>query len=645
MCGIAGYFGLNDPVLLSAMAARIAHRGPDGEGFWLDTDNGVGLAHRRLAIVDQTAAASQPMASCSGRYKVIFNGEIYNFREIAKELSASGYIFNRNSDTAVLGPLYDQMGAEMLSRIEGIFVFAIWDASKRELFVARDAFGVKPLYFARPGGGLLFASELKALLAYAGIDKTIDVEAIADYLVHLWSPGRRTPLRGVSKLLPGHYLRVGSAEFEDVEWYRPASNAPGNYRGADAKMLASETGRLFDAAVSSQCMSDVPIGAFLSGGVDSSAIVASMVAGGNAPTRTYSIGFEGPRLADEGFGDDLVHARRLAINLGVPLSPIFVKEPTLEAIEVLVNTLDEPQADPAPLFVSAISQAARADGIKVLLSGTGGDDIFSGYRRHKAAALRARLGGAIRLLDSPQVEYVSRAFPAVARRRLEKLCYMFAGNDEEFLLRSFEFNPRAPALNVLSLSVRTSLVDEGELARANLDTIGRPLVDRILALEGRGFLPDHNLNYTDKASMAHGVEVRVPFLDRRLVDFAREIPWTLKTTWFDEKWIFKQSQANRLPREILDRAKTGFGAPVRHWIAGSMCAMIADLFSSRSFRERGLFDLPSVDRLLRDTVDGRRDGAYLVFAIVMVELWMRNFIDQSQSDIPESNLASSDPRR
>ncbi len=625
MCGIAGFLGLNDKPLLAEMARRIAHRGPDGEGLLHDELAQVGLAHRRLAIIDTSDAAQQPMASCDARYEVIFNGEIYNFKALGEELRAAGYVFNPNSDTAILGPLYDRFGAAMLSRLNGIFAFAIWDRRKLELFVARDLAGVKPLYYSRLAHGLLFASEIKALTAYAGLDRTIDPVAIHDYLVRLWSPGVRTPFAGVSNLPPGHFIRARLDSFEIGAWAAARPNAAPQQPSRRVGQRVADLARLFDQVVADQCLSDVPVGAFLSGGVDSSAIVASMVAGGHKPLQTYCVGFSGDKLADEGFSDDLEHARRVAASLQTPLTPIFVSPPSAQDIEDLVYCLDEPQADPAPLYVGAIARAARADGIKVLLSGAGGDDVFSGYRRHKAAALRARLGGAVRLL--PALAAASGFLGGPLRRRVEKLAYMYAGTDEQFLLRAFEFNQDAYALDVLGASVRESLRDRapGWLDQALEKSRDEPLVERMLDLEMHGFLPDHNLNYTDKAAMAHGVEVRVPFLDERMLAFARETPWRLKTCLTTEKWILKRAVAARLPAEILNRKKTGFGAPVRQWIAGPMRAMVEDILGSQSFRERGLFDSAGVSRLMADTLSGRRDGAYLVLAVVMIELWMRRF--------------------
>jgi asparagine synthase (glutamine-hydrolysing) len=639
MCGIAGYLGRLTPEILRGMAADIAHRGPDGEGIWADVAAGIGLAHRRLSIIDPTSAAAQPMASCGGRYQTIFNGEIYNFSFLGEELRRLGYSFNPNSDTAIIGPLYDLHGAAMLKKLSGIFAFALWDREKGELFVARDGFGVKPLYYTELlGGGVAFASELKALISVPGVDAGLDFKALSDYLTYLWSPGERTLLRKVRKLPPGHFLRADRSGFRIAHWHEQAASPIATAGRVNVRDLVSRLGELIDEVVGDQCLSDVPIGAFLSGGVDSSAVVASMVATGHAPQQTYCIGFDGEGMTGEGFDDDLVHAREVARRMGAPLTPVIVGPPTGDDLETLVYMLDEPEADPAALYVAAIAKAARADGVKVLLGGVGGDDVFSGYRRHKAAALRARtpkgMGQILRSLFAAAATI--RAGPL--RRRLAKLSYMLDGSDDAFLIKAFEFNPRAAAIECLSGDVRAQLTEgavgwlEAQCGRSK----GRPLVERMLDLEMRGFLPDHNLNYTDKAGMAHGVEVRVPLLDQRLVDFASAVPWRLKTTLTDEKWIFKQAVAARLPRSVLTRKKTGFGAPVRSWVAGRLQNVIEDTIHSRSFRDRGLFDLVAVKRLLNETIEGRRDGAYLILAIILVELWLRRFVDRKE---PSSRIA------
>lgn len=632
MCGIAGYLGFHGERLLEDMSRRIAHRGPDGSGEWHDGEAMVGLAHRRLSIIDTSPAAAQPMLGCNSRYVVVFNGEIYNFRELGKELRANGYHFNPNSDTAIIAPLYDLKGEAMLQCLEGMFCFALWDRERRELFIARDAFGVKPLYYANISQGLIFASELKALIACRTLDRAIDVGAIRDYLIHLWSPGQRTPLRSVSKLPPGHSIRARGGALHVTEWrLRPAPIFDSGR--VDRRACIQELGALFDRVVADHCVSDVPVGAFLSGGVDSSAIVAAMIGSGNAPRRAYCIGFAGRGLVDEGFSDDLGYAREVAHQLGVPLTALMVDPPTLSDMEALVYTLDEPEADPAPLYVGAIAEAAQADGVKVLLSGAGGDDIFTGYRRHRAAALRARIGVGARLMLGCIPQSVARFIGPIERRRLDKLRYMFAGSDDDFLIRAFEFNPLENVSFCLGADVRRELdAPPSEWLRRALEgTTHWPLVERMLDLELHGFLPDHNLNYTDRASMAHGVEVRVPFLDSRLFSHARRIPWRMKVRFLSEKWALKQAVSGPLPAAVLKRRKTGFGAPIRSWLVNPMNEMVEDLLASRAFRERGLFDSAAVRATYDDVRAGRGDNAYLVLGIMMTELWMRRFIDEARS--------------
>lgn len=625
MCGIAGMLGAPSRRDLEALAAALAHRGPDGEGIFHDPGAGIGLVHRRLAIIDPTAAAAQPMASCGGRYTIVFNGEIYNYRALAAELAGQGYALNKDSDTAVIAPLYDRHGLDCLARLDGIFAFALWDARERELIVARDALGVKPLYYTARDGRLAFASELKALLGVLGSDRRLDQAAVIDYLVRLWAPGDRTPLAAVRKLPPGQVIRVRAGCISLVRWYAPPIGRA--RRGGDTEALKAEVRDTLAGVVRDQCVSDVPIGAFLSGGIDSSAIVHAMAAADHRPKQTYCIAFAGPSLEDEGFGDDLSHARLMARRVGVPLTEITVDQPEVEALERLAWMLDEPEADPAALYVAAIAAAARADGIEVLLGGTGGDDIFSGYRRHKAAALRARLGHLAAAVPLRWMAGLGRGGPLA--RRLEKLGYLLDGSDEDFLLRAFEFNRRAAALACLSADVSGEAGGHDDRLRDALrESRGAPLLERMLHLELSGFLPDHNLNYTDKASMAHGVEVRVPFLAPRLVELASRIPWQLKTRGLAEKWILKAAVADWLPPEIIKRRKTGFGAPVRVWLRrGRLREAAHDLLASRRMRERGIYNPAAIDALLRDTMSGRRDGAYLVLALMMLELWLRQFVD------------------
>lgn len=622
MCGIAGLLGQPSPERLKAMADAIAHRGPDGEGTWCDAEAGIGLAHRRLAIIDLSDAASQPMAAVEGRYQVVFNGEIYNFKELAAELRAKGYRFNPHSDTAILAPLYDSEGPAMLARLNGIFAFAIWDSRERTLFLSRDHVGAKPLYYAHTPLGLAFASELKALLTIPGLDRTLDESAIADYLGKLWCPGEGTPFRAVRKLPPHHYMLVTRGNVR-VEAF-PSGFGQSPVIPANAAEAADALSTLLRRVVADQCIADVPVGAFLSGGVDSTALVAAMVASGNRPAATYCIGFDGPGMEDEGFGDDLAYAQVAAHALDVPLTPMMMSAPSADDFTRLAYTLDEPQADPAPLFVEAISKQARADGVPVLLSGAGGDDLFSGYRRHVAAKLRTLAGPLSGLVYLAPTVAQGSAFG----RKYARLKGLMGGSDEAFLRACFEFN--AQKLVSTCLSGDTRLVaaqrpNEWWLSAVRAGEGTSSLVDRVVGLERLGFLPDHNLNYTDKASMAHGVEVRVPFLDPRVVAFADQLPTNWKVHGLEPKWLLKRAVERHVPREIVARKKTGFGGPVRHWVAGQLESLIGDIISSRSFRERGLFDPSGVENVWHLTRVGTVDGSYLLLAIVMTELWLGQF--------------------
>jgi len=627
MCGIGGYFGRFERTLAVDMTQRLAHRGPDGSGHWYDDTAGVALGHRRLAIIDLSNAAAQPMSGVDGRYQVVFNGEIYNFREHARELCAAGYRFNRHSDTAVLAPLFDRFGPAMLDRLSGMFAFALWDSERRRLFLARDHYGIKPLYYAETPRGFVFASEIKALLDVPGLDRALDHEALASYLTYQWCPGRLTPLRGVRKLPPGHYLEVDATGMREVRWHAAPIGRTQEFDRRPEADLTAELRALLDDAVAEQSISDVDIGVFLSGGVDSSAVAASLVRRKIPVANSYCISFRGPSMAAEGFGNDVDFARDLAHSWGIPFTEVVAEEPTLADFETMAFDLDEPHGDIAPLLVQQISRQARADGIKVLMSGTGGDDVFTGYRRHRIAWLLDRfpyLGRPLGLA-ARCATYAARG---ILRNRLDKLAYMTSAPREVVLRRMFEFNQPGDIAAVAGPALR----DHAPHSSAWLDdglgeTAGAPMVERALAGEFLGFLPDHNLAYTDKAAMAEAVEVRVPLLDLRLVDFASRLDPRLKMPRGEPKGFFKEAMSDRLPRAVLDRTKTGFGAPVRHWLAGGLRSPFLDVIRSRAFRERGLFAPGAAEALLHASVAGESDAAYLLLTIVMIELWCRRFVD------------------
>ncbi|MFZ2586942.1 MAG: asparagine synthase (glutamine-hydrolyzing) [Alphaproteobacteria bacterium] len=642
MCGIAGLLGTFTKPHATALGAALAHRGPDGAGVWRDAAAGMQLVHRRLSIIDTSTAASQPMESADGRYVVVFNGEIYNFKKIVEYLQKNTkYKFNPNSDTAVLAPLFDLEGPAMLERLEGMFALAIWDKHERQLFVARDHAGIKPLYYAETPQGLAFASELKALRPVLA-DWSLDTHAMAEYLTFLWTPGERTMLSGVKKLRPGHFMLAafddGVLTTETHRWYMPpqAPLVEGKPQ-YDTTKTPAHLLKLLDAVVAEQCTSDVPVGAFLSGGVDSSAIVASMVATGNRPSNTYCIGFEGAGMAAEGFEDDMAFATSVATHLKVPFTPLVVEmEPLLERLPSLPFMLDEPTADPAPLVVPDIAARAKADGIKVLLGGAGGDDVFSGYRRHQTARLRETLNrhcersAAISQGISVLCKMVARVSGAATSRRLTRLADLLRGDDERFLLHAFTTNSQPDAARLLRHGERSVAISwNNALTSARDESHGQSLLNRLLYIELFGFLPDHNLNYNDKAAMLAGVEGRVPLTDRRLLDFMADVPPTAKLTgggWTSlhqtaPKAFFKSAVSTRLPHEVLSRSKAGFGAPIRQWLTtGKGSAMMEDaLFGSAFAKEH--FHQPALQAFWKATCDGHIDGTYTALAAANMVWW------------------------
>lgn len=630
MCGIAGLLGSADRKLLARLDEGIAHRGPDGQGVWLDEKARVGFAHRRLSIIDLSNAAAQPMESRDGRYVTVFNGEIFNYRALGGMLAAKGYEFNTASDTAVLAPLYDLKGSDMLHDLEGMFAFAIWDRHRRRLFLARDHTGVKPLYYSLSREHLAFASELKAICRLS-TSITLDKDGLKEYLTFLWTPGERTLVQQIRKLRPGHCLMAefresGGLHIEITRWYRPPQ-APlvGGRPIYDRSRTPEGLLDLLDDVVRGQCTSDVPIGAFLSGGVDSSAVVASMVATGNRPTRVYCTDTLRRGASSEGFDEDYPFAKLVAQHLNVPLTRVVLDEETiLDSLPGLPFLLDEPTADPSPLLVKAIAGQARADGIKVLLTGSGGDDIFSGYRRHVAARLRERFGAWPRIARAGSA--AAKFLPeGAARRRLGKLTGFIGHADvDAFLLGAFNQNSLPGALGLLKDGAEESAhrAFSNALIDGLEETRGQNILNRMLYLELCGFLPDHNHNFTDKACMIAGVEARVPLVDPRLIDFMSGVDPRFKLKGLEPKWFFKQAVAPRLPSQILTRRKVGFGAPIRRLCTTGRGRELIEgaLFSNSMVQE--CFDRKKLEGFWNETRNGRSDGLYLVLTIAMTGwLW------------------------
>ena len=573
------------------------------------------------------------MTSSDEKVVLVFNGEIYNYRELRVELEDKDFIFHGNSDTEVLLNLYLAEGEDMLHRLNGIFAFAMWDGRNKSLFIARDGLGVKPLYYSATSRGVAFASEIKGLLPMVPEARELDVVSLHRYLSFLWCPGEGTPLKAVRKLLPGEamVIREGKIERKWIWYQLPIIR--GLRSDLDEEASLAGTVSHLRQAVHRQMVADVPVGAFLSGGLDSSAVVA-FARELNPDIHCFTIEAAGGQ--EEGATDDLPYARRVAKHLGVPLDVVGIEAHRMAGdLERMVIQLDEPLADPAPLNVLYISQLAREQGMKVLLSGVGGDDLFTGYRRHQAiqaewlwswlpAFCRNGLDRAAASLDQ------RRAWA----RRLTKLFNGAGLEGDARLANYFAWARESDLLGLYSDGFREQL-GSAVAASPMLDFL-KPLpaeiqaLDRMLALEQRFFLTDHNLTYTDKMSMAAGVEVRVPFLDTELVEFAQRIPLHLKQRGHVGKWILKKAMKPYLPRDVIYRPKTGFGAPLRRWMRHDLRELLGDLLSTASLNKRGLFNPQAVQGLMAANDAGKVDANYTLFSLLCIEIWCRSFLDTSQ---------------
>jgi asparagine synthase (glutamine-hydrolysing) len=528
--------------------------------------------------------------------------------------------------------MYLEHGQETFSRLNGIFTVGIWDPRTAVLTIARDALGVKPLYFAESSRGIAFCSEIKGLLHLVPEARELDPAALHRYLTFLWCPGEGTPLKAVRKVLPGEALQISNGRIQRRwSWYQlPVFR--GVTQDLDEGQAIAGTAQAVRTAVHRQMVADVPVGAFLSGGLDSSAIVA-FAREIDPHLRCFTIEAAGGQEAGE--TDDLPYARRVAKHLGVPLECVRIDAARMASdLESMVAQLDEPLADPAPLNVLYISQLARQSGMKVLLSGAGGDDLFTGYRRHRAIQAE-RLwswlpSSALNMLERSTASLDQRRAPS---RRLAKLFRGAGLTGDRRIANYFAWASNDDLLALYSPAMREAVGCTDALAPM-IDFIA-PLprsvspVDRMLALEQRFFLPDHNLTYTDKMSMAVGVEVRVPFLDLELVDFAARIPARFKQRGAIGKWVFKRAMEPHLPNDVIYRPKSGFTAPLRRWMHNELRPLVGDLLSTESLRRRGIFDPVAVSALVEANLAGRVDANHTVLSLLCIEIWCRHFVDRA----------------
>ena len=638
MCGITGFYINNKSNDLDLVASSkdslklatkiISHRGPDDIGIFLDDNIPIGLGHTRLSIQDLSQLGHQPMSSKDAEVTIVFNGEIYNFKDLREELVIDGETFESDTDTEVILKLYLRDGEKMLSKLNGIFALAIWDQRTKLLFVARDNFGVKPLYYIENSNGFFFSSEIKSLVKYLNDDDLdLDHKSLDRYLSFLWCPGNGTPFSKIKKMNPGEFFIVKEGAIKKkTTWYSLPSHK--NKSTAKLSNLINKTAFFLRQAVHRQMISDVPVGAFLSGGLDSSSIVAFAK---EIDPKISCFTINSKDGAERGETDDLPYALEAAKFLDVPLEVISIDSKKMsDDLETMIYQLDEPLADPAALNVLYISEIAKRNNIKVMLSGSGGDDIFTGYRRHNAINaqkylekipknIRTALEGYSNRLDTnlPLFRKAAKFFNGFSLDGNERMVNYFKWSQRDDLFDLYNDEFKEHLNDSISESILLDFLNEN---RSDLDNL-----TKILLLEQRFFLTDHNLNYTDKMSMAEGVEVRVPFLDLDLVNFASMIPNKYKQRGRAGKWILKKAMEPYLPEDIIYRPKTGFGAPVRQWIQYELKDLVNDTLSRDRIKKRGLFNPDAIANIIKMNKEGKRDFSYTILSLLCIEIWCSKF--------------------
>lgn len=626
MCGISGILRRGNASLVLEDAIQ-SHRGPDDLGTYHDAGGRCTLNFRRLAIIDLSAAGHQPMSNEDGTVWLVFNGEIYNFADLRRELEQKGHTFRSRTDSEVLVHLWEEEGRAMVQRLNGMFAFCIWDERTGEAFLARDHAGIKPLYVAESDGGLAFASEAKVVASLPGVSREVDRVALRQFLTFLWVPGERTMWKGVRKLAPGSWMSWRDGVTTTGVWW-DWDQRPDHSR-SDADWIADLRGSLL-SVTARQIVSDVPVGALLSGGLDSSVIVAAMREVAPADRIRCYVSYS-PGEDHDGFAHDLPYARMVADRVGAELFEQPLDPGMAELLPLLVWHLDEPIADPAAVASYLLCRQARETGTVVLLSGQGADELYHGYRGHRAMRARGRVGGvptqAFRLASGIFETVVARSgLSATATpRRIGKLLRVLGASASEAVMQLADWG---------SATIRDELLVDregaGEAYDDYLDLFARSRgatdEDRWSYVMFKTFMPSLNLAYGDRSSMAVSLELRVPFLDRELVEQAGRMPSAVKSR-NGEKSVLAAAAADWLPEAVLRRPKTGFGAPLRAWLSGPLHARIREVLLSDRLAARGLFHRAGLEAVLHDLETGRRDVAYIVWAIFTFELWARTFLD------------------
>lgn len=628
MCGIIGIQG-NKYRNISKSIDLLKHRGPDDDGIYLNERNSLSLGQTRLSILDISNAGHQPMTHNATGVKIIFNGEIYNYLELKKNLIQDGFKFVSNTDTEVLISTYLKYGLDMFKKINGIFSFAIWDPRNESLLITRDKSGVKPLYYSNSDDNFIFSSEIKSMLPLIG-RKELNRNSLNKYLTYLYCPGNETPIKSIFKMNPADVFIIRGGKIVKKLNFNDKFSKAIKKSTLDFKEQVAQTQNKLRSAVHRQMISDVPLGAFLSGGLDSTAVVA-LAKEKNPDIQCFTIdsSLDNQNSKDN---DDLNYAKIASEKLDVSLNIVEVSPRQMaNDFERMIWHLDEPIADFSALNVLYISELARKNGMKVLLSGVGGDDIFTGYRRHQALNLEHLWSW----LPYKTRKFISRLSlnldnRSTTQRRISKVFANAHLSKNERLINYFSWINQEMIDSLYSDDFK----NEPKFSNANvpmLDFLGKldsnlSQMEKMLQLEQRFFLADHNLIYTDKMSMANGVEVRVPFLDNEFLDFVDQIPINFKIRRNKTKWIFKKSMEGIVPNEIIHRKKVGFGVPLRNWMEKDFSELMHSILSKNNLNKLGIFDPKKVSQLLIDNKSGKIDANYTILSIMAIETWCQRFL-------------------
>ncbi len=627
MCGIAGilHYANNEGVsfdMLHGMTRSIEHRGPDDEGFYLSPDHHCGLGHRRLSIID-LASGKQPISNAGATKHIVFNGEIYNYRELRDLLLRKGHSFSTKTDTEVILALYEEFGVQAFARLNGIFAVAIYDEQQRQLVLARDSFGVKPLYYADHGGSLAFGSEIKSVLHAELCSKELNLQALDTFLDYRFNPAPQTMFKGVEKLLPGHILLVRQGctpRLFPISESRPRTNL--HISEDEARF---EYTRLLRQAVQRQMMSDVPVGILLSGGVDSAIIARFMTDHAETAVRSYSIGFEG-----SGDFNELNEARQSAELLGTSHNELSItRTQYLEFFEKSFYFLEEPIAMSTIPAMFYVSQLASRD-VKVVLAGQGADEPLAGYPRYRGEKFLSDYGW---LLNKLPLQKMASLLPR--NERVKRLAYSTAFRSELERFRAIHtiFHPDLKK-RILKSELNDAISSAPDQSMDRLYALSSDLNDslsRLLYIDTRHNLADNLLLFNDKMSMANSIEMRVPFLDHELVAFLETLPSSLKIRGSMQKYLHKKACEAVLPSEIVHRKKRGFATPIDEWLQNDLAKTLQRLFNERDSAVREYFNLHTINQMILLHQTRRENYQRHLFALLSFELWHRNFFNQLRS--------------